>query len=178
MKKIIGLLIFAISFTACETENRTEEVSVDSADSFLKKGNNSGKKASKVAVYHKNEKVIYVDENAVSAHVAHGDAVDLDGDGYFDIANSYSEGVDCDDNNPDVNPGALEIFTDDIDNNCNGVVGYIETRSELGSCAGCTGGTQGNFQNPSTGKCKYVPKGNPPPRRFLPCYEDVIIYID
>jgi hypothetical protein len=58
----------------------------------------------KVKVCHKGN-IILVDFHAVPAHKGHGDAVDLDCDGYFDIDNACSE-VDCDDTNPQVNPGA------------------------------------------------------------------------
>ncbi|MBN2804627.1 MAG: VWA domain-containing protein, partial [Deltaproteobacteria bacterium] len=40
---------------------------------------------------------------------------DKDGDGWF-------EPMDCDDNNPDVNPDALEIPDNNIDDNCNKIV--------------------------------------------------------
>ena len=42
-------------------------------------------------------------------------AVDDDGDGYDDT-------VDCDDSNPDVNPGAAEECNDGIDNDCDGQI--------------------------------------------------------
>lgn len=58
----------------------------------------------KVNVCHKG-KVISISTHALKAHKAHGDAVDKDGDGFFDIDNSCSE-VDCDDENPSVFPGA------------------------------------------------------------------------
>jgi hypothetical protein len=41
--------------------------------------------------------------------------VDADGDGWFDFE-------DCDDNDPNVNPAAMEIIGDGIDNNCDGLV--------------------------------------------------------
>ena len=39
--------------------------------------------------------------------------LDNDGDG-------YAQDVDCNDNNPAINPGAAEVCGDGIDNNCNG----------------------------------------------------------
>lgn len=44
------------------------------------------------------------------------DCPDRDGDGFADIA---CGGSDCDDRNPNINPGAPEVC-DEIDNNCNG----------------------------------------------------------
>ncbi len=43
---------------------------------------------------------------------------DLDNDGYAD---ETCGGNDCNDNNPSINPGATEICTDNIDNDCNGL---------------------------------------------------------
>ncbi len=43
-----------------------------------------------------------------------GGPVDMDGDGFF-------SDVDCDDDNPAVNPGAIEVC-DGIDNNCDGLI--------------------------------------------------------
>ena len=78
-------------------------------------------KKDKVAVCHKG-KIITINGNALKAHVKHGDAVDLDGDGYYDKTNTCSEGVDCDDTNPNVNPGAEEVCDNGIDDDCNGEV--------------------------------------------------------
>ena len=78
-------------------------------------------KKEKVTICHKG-KTITINGNALKAHINHGDAVDLDGDGYYDKENTCSEGVDCDDTNPNVNPGAEEIYDNGIDDDCNGIV--------------------------------------------------------
>ena len=56
-----------------------------------------------------------------NGHVDGFDAVcpDGDGDGFSPVA---AGGTDCDDVNPGVNPGADEICSDGIDNNCNGAI--------------------------------------------------------
>jgi Putative metal-binding motif len=66
--------------------------------------------------------VINVSQNAVPAHLAHGDVIliDADGDGWVAAENECVPGGDCDDNNAAVNPGAEEICSDEIDNNCDG----------------------------------------------------------
>lgn len=58
------------------------------------------------------------DVNAVDCPV---DCTDVDGDGYS-IEGGSCGAVDCDDNNFDVNPGALEVCDDGVDNNCNALV--------------------------------------------------------
>ena len=71
------------------------------------------------------------DENCASC-------TDRDGDGYGDTASNqctYS-GQDCDDSDPNVNPGAPEVC-DGIDNNCDG-----QTDEGLGDCGACSNGIQ------------------------------------
>ena len=53
----------------------------------------------------------------LNAHKAVAAAMPVDNDG-----DGYNSGVDCDDNNPDVNPGAYEIPDNNIDDDCDGQV--------------------------------------------------------
>ncbi|MBI1825183.1 MAG: hypothetical protein HY287_17480 [Planctomycetes bacterium] len=49
---------------------------------------------------------------------------DVDGDGYGNPGNAsclHGAATDCNDNNPAIHPGATEICTDTIDNDCNGL---------------------------------------------------------
>jgi len=55
--------------------------------------------------------------------------VDDDGDGFLSI-------YDCDDNNPDINPNAIEIEGNDIDENCDGQITAVTDLSELGFAIG------------------------------------------
>lgn len=65
---------------------------------------------------------------------------DADGDGYGNLASpvvgqpvgSVMNSSDCDDSNPTVHPGALDICYDGIDNDCNGII------DNIGQPGGCT----------------------------------------
>lgn len=67
--------------------------------------------------------LIRINRNALKAHLAHGDQeVDADGDGYTAIGSCVGSADDCDDTNPDVNPGMEEICDNGIDDDCDGEV--------------------------------------------------------
>ncbi len=67
--------------------------------------------------------VISVNENAVQAHLDHGDVLleDNDGDGWVANENECVPGGDCDDNNSEVYPGSEEICGNGLDDNCDGI---------------------------------------------------------
>ena len=58
------------------------------------------------------------DDDADTAH--HDDCWDLDGDGYEGAGECYD---DCNEQDPDINPGAEDTVGDGVDNNCDGIDG-------------------------------------------------------
>ena len=61
-------------------------------------------------------------------------AVDADGDGYYASGSCAVIGIDCNDGNPNINPGAIEIYNDGIDQNCDN---KDLSNSSDALCAGC-----------------------------------------
>ena len=86
MKK--SVLIILLLIIACDNEQTSTETNLTLTNA---------KSSGKIHVCHKG-KIINISSNAVPAHQRHGDAVDLDGDGLFDIDNECSA-TDCDDSN-------------------------------------------------------------------------------
>lgn len=97
MKKLLVPIFAILIFFACEKEE-THEFSQEETTS---EANIGIRGAHKVDVCH-NGKITSVSIKSLPGHQQHGDAVDMDGDGYFDIDNLCSE-TDCDDTDPDVN---------------------------------------------------------------------------
>jgi uncharacterized protein (TIGR02145 family) len=115
MKKLYFFtFLLAIFIVGCEKDSTSlEEQNLTTTIDTLTKG-------PKVDVCH-NGRIKNVSVNALSGHQGHGDAVDMDGDGYFDIANDCSA-TDCDDANAEVNPGMEEVCDNGIDDNCDGQI--------------------------------------------------------
>jgi hypothetical protein len=114
MKNLFLPFLLAILIVGCETEpTHFDEQDLTTTIEDHNRGINS-----KVDVCH-NGNIITININAIPAHQDHGDAVDMDGDGYFDAENSCSSGTDCDDNDQEVYPGATETLCNGIDDDCN-----------------------------------------------------------
>lgn len=113
------LMIFSVvlfSFMACEKE------AVSPTDTKTDQALDFRAPKDKVDICHYSEDedtwhVINVSLNALDAHLAHGDAVDMDGDGFFHLDNECGA-TDCDDSNAEVNPNATEVPYDGVDNDC------------------------------------------------------------
>jgi hypothetical protein len=73
------------------------------------------------------------DPNAVGCPV---NCTDLDGDGYS-VEGGACGSIDCDDNNSAVNPGAQEICSDGVDNNCNAIIDSADMNA-VGCPTTCT----------------------------------------
>jgi len=62
---------------------------------------------------------------------------DTDKDGYGNPGNSScaNSGTDCNDSDASINPGAVEICTDGIDNDCDGNIDSADSNCPADSCA-------------------------------------------
>lgn len=119
MRKLILPFLALLFLMGCEKESTT----VQAEEAVYENGSATTRAPKpKIDVCHYDAdndtwEVISVNQNAVAAHQGHGDAVDMDGDGFFDIANGCSD-TDCDDTNEAIYPGAEDIPCNGIDENC------------------------------------------------------------
>jgi hypothetical protein len=117
MKKLLLPLLAVLILISCDEESSLNPVLKENiAENSYESGSTNAQKSNKIDVCHKG-KIINISINAITAHQDHGDAVDMDGDGYFDIDDPCSE-TDCDDTDATVNPDATEVTYDGIDNDC------------------------------------------------------------
>ncbi|MCB0549500.1 MAG: DUF1566 domain-containing protein [Phaeodactylibacter sp.] len=105
MKKFLLPLLGFVFLISCGKESTTD---LQPEQENYENGSATTRSSNKRDVCH-NGNIINININAISAHQAHGDAVDMDGDGFFNMENDCGMPVDCDD-------------TDDqlTDNCCNG----------------------------------------------------------
>lgn len=118
MKKLLLPLLAIFIFNSCQKQIPTEQAL---KKTLIEEFHSSSVTHIKVKICHQNGVEIVIDEAALNTHIAHGDAIDLDDDGYFDRQNPCSA-VDCNDNNAVINPAATEICNNGIDDNCNGQI--------------------------------------------------------
>lgn len=122
IKTISVLCVFLLLYTSCSKEELLQEPQVLD----LETENFTKAPAPNISVCHyaksdNSWESLEVNKNALAGHLNHGDAVDMDGDGYFNKDNGCTE-TDCDDTNAAVNPGTEEICDNGIDDNCDGQV--------------------------------------------------------
>ena len=124
MRKLLLPLLSILFFTACKKEIATDKVSEEIADAT------ANRTSPKINVCHYDAvsskwKTISIKLTAWPDHQAHGDVRldDQDGDGYVpNNACGFGTQGDCNDKNNAINPGATEICSNNIDDNCNGQV--------------------------------------------------------
>ena len=97
MKKLLLPFLALLFFISCEKEPSIDPVSEENiAENIAEDGSSNARRSGKIDVCH-NGHIININVNAIPAHQAHGDAVDMDGDGFYDMENECGEPVDCDD---------------------------------------------------------------------------------
>jgi hypothetical protein len=131
MNKSSVIVLLLLLMLSCQKDSLltpdhlTDEAGVE--ERMLQGDDLKAKKPNKVTICHRRGngtfKAITVSENALPAHLGHGDYLpDADGDGFSAIGACTGSADDCDDTDPNVNPGAEEVCGDGIDNNCDGQV--------------------------------------------------------
>lgn len=118
MKKLTFLSFVLFLMFSCNKEEGLSPDETIITPSASHTNLQASSRGDKVDVCH-NGNIINISINAVSAHQAHGDVVDMDGDGYFDGPSNCSIEVDCDDTDATINPGITEVLCNGVDDDCN-----------------------------------------------------------
>jgi uncharacterized protein (TIGR02145 family) len=111
-------LLGTLLLTACQKQMPSEK---EQQKTILEEFSSGSVPHIRVKVCHQNGIEIVIDEAALTTHIGHGDAVDMDDDGYFNGQNSCTA-IDCDDNNAFINPASQEICSNGIDDDCDGSI--------------------------------------------------------
>jgi hypothetical protein len=113
--KIFSILLLLLLAVSCEKEEiNLDENNFNTTISSEIQNNLATVRGEKINVCH-NGKIINVSINAVPAHIAHGDAVDMDGDGFFNQASECSTEVDCDDTDETIYFGCCPFTAADLE---------------------------------------------------------------
>jgi hypothetical protein len=96
MKKFILLFVSILMLASCSNEGIVTELEV-LVNEAVPNSNLSAKGG--ISICHKNAGEIAIGEAALQTHIDHGDAVDMDGDGFYHIDNPCSA-TDFDDDIP------------------------------------------------------------------------------
>ena len=126
MKKLILILVLIVLSCSVESEVEIQELNSDLSGISIK-----GSKNDKISICHfdadNNEwKTLNVNQNAMAAHLNHGDAIDVDSDGFFDRENGCSP-IDCDDDDSEVGECPAPIYLDE-----NGITIKAKDWAEVG----------------------------------------------
>jgi len=93
MKKLLLPFLALLFLISCEEKVSSNELIIE--DQIYEDVSATTRSSNERDVCH-NGNIININVNAIPGHQGHGDAVDMDEDGYFDIDNPCSE-TDCDD---------------------------------------------------------------------------------
>lgn len=130
MRKIIMYIFGFLILASCEKDPLTIESNDPKQSETGTMTSSKKKKSERITICHKTNFIsngwitMDISSNALAAHLSHGDILpDADHDGYtkFNPCGIGNQN-DCNDNNPAINPYAIELSDNSIDDNCNGQI--------------------------------------------------------